>query len=182
MKILLVDNGTTLLGKLNKLIPGEESVIRFELFKPAQAKDFDVVILSGSSKYSPVENEEEFVEELKFIKESGKPIIGICFGCELIAKAFGGTLKKLEDKEKGERTITILDQGVINKKEIKVYESHEIAIDVLPDCFEVVAKSESCPEIIKHKTLSIFGLQFHPENFVDELEGDEVFLELLSKV
>ncbi|MEI8339738.1 MAG: gamma-glutamyl-gamma-aminobutyrate hydrolase family protein [bacterium] len=182
MRILLIDNGTTLLEKLKKLIPGEESVIKAERFQSSQAEQFDVVILSGSSVYSLNENENNFTEELKFIRESGKSIIGICFGCELIAKTFGGTLGKLENKEKGEREIEILNPSLSNKQKARVYESHELVITKLPDDFEIQAESAAGPEIIKHKTLPIYGLQFHPENFVDQLEGDEVFLKILNSL
>ena len=182
MKVLLIDNGTTLLEKLKTLIPGEESIIRFDNLKDILTDSFDLVILSGGSAYYLVENEAKFSEELKFLRNTTKPVIGFCFGFELIVKAFGGEIKKLENIDKGEKEIEILDNTLYKKPIIKVYESHGWGVQKLPENFDILAKSVVGPEIIKHKTQPIYGFQFHPENFVDELEGDEIFLQLFSNL
>jgi GMP synthase-like glutamine amidotransferase len=182
MKVLLIDNETTLLEKLKRLIPGDEVVRRFDSFDSREAREFDIVILSGSSLGPLVENEDKFSQEMYFIKNTTKPLIGICFGFELIVRAFGGQLKKLEKKDQGIKSINILDDSLYKKSTIKVYENHEWTVDKLPDVLDVSAESSAGPEIIKHKTLPIYGFQFHPENFVDELEGDEVFLQLFPQL
>ena len=179
MKILLIDNGTTLINKLKELIPGDEVVHSYNDFDK-DTEGFDLVILSGGSKYQLLGNEDKFEKEIKFIKEAKIPIIGICFGYELIAHAFGATLKELPENKKGIYEVEILDEK-LGKGKIKVFESHRWVIDKLPDVFGILAKSDDGPEIIKHKEKSIYGLQFHPENFVEETEGDELFLKLLSQ-
>ncbi len=180
MKILLVDNGTTLLSKLEKLIPEKEVVVRVDDLNREMSDDFDLVILSGSSKYSVMEDVEKFVQEIDLIKNTQKPLIGICFGFELIVKAFGGSLKRLEVKDKGIQEIEILDKKLSDKPVVSVYESHRWEIEKLPGIFNVLARSKTGPEIIKHKNLPIYGFQFHPENFVDETDGDEVFTRVFS--
>lgn len=182
MKVLLIDNGSILLEKLKTLIPGEESIIKFDSLKSVNTDNFDLVILSGSHDNSIVWNGDKYLDELNFVKNTTKPIIGICFGLELIVKSFGGEIKELENKDKGIKEIEILDKSIYSKPVIKVYESHRWTVGKLPEDFDILAKSEIGPEIIKHKTLPIYGFQFHPENFVDELEGDEVFLQLFSNL
>lgn len=179
MKILLIDNGTTLLNKLKELIPGEEIIRTFDNFNN-DTTDFDLVILSGGSKYQLRDNEEKFQKEIGFIKNTKIPIVGICFGYELIVTAFGGTLKELNENKRGMYEVQVLDNN-LGKGIIRVYESHRWVVDTLPDIFEVLAVSNDGPEIIKHKEKLIYGLQFHPENFVEETEGDELFLKLLSQ-
>ncbi len=179
MKILLIDNGTTLLNKLRELIPGEEITHTFDNFD-TDTTDFDLVILSGGSKYQLMGNEDKFQKEIDFIKTTKIPIVGICFGYELIAIAFGATLKELSENKKGMYEVQVFDE-VLGKGIVRVYESHRWIVDTLPDIFEVLAVSNDGPEIIKHKEKIIYGLQFHPENFVEETEGDEVFLKLLSQ-
>lgn len=179
MRILLIDNGTTLLNKLRELIPGEEITHNYDDFDK-DLTNFDLVILSGGSKYQLVGNEDKFQKEIDFIKEAKIPIVGICFGYELIATAFGAILKELSENKKGIYEVEILDEK-LGKGEIKVCESHRWTIDKLPEIFGVLAKSEDGPEIIKHKEKPIYGLQFHPENFVEETGGDELFLKLLSQ-
>lgn len=178
MKILLINNGTTLLNKLKELIPGDEVIHVFDDFDK-DPTHFDLAILSGGSKYELIGNEKKFEKELSFIKNTKIPIIGICFGYELIALAFGASLKKLPENKKGIYEIEIIDEN-LGKGKIKVCESHRWVIDNLPSIFEVLAKSEEGPEIIKHKDLPIYGLQFHPENLADGTDGDEIFTKLLS--
>lgn len=180
MRILLIDNGTTILDKLKELIPGNEIVHTYEDFD-RDVSDFDLTILSGGSKYQLIGNQDKFAKEIDFIKKTNKPVIGICFGYEIIASAFGATLRELPENKKGIYEIEILNES-LGKGKIKVYESHRWVIDKLPEVFEVLAKSKDGPEIIKHKERPIYGLQFHPENFVEETEGDELFMKLLSQL
>ncbi len=182
MKVLLIDNGTTLLEKLRTLIPGEEFVVRFDNLKMVNTDNFDLIILSGSHDNSIVWDGDKYIDEINFVKNTKKPLIGICFGFELIVKAFGGEINELENKDRGIREIEILNSNIYNKKTIKVYESHRWTVGKLPEFFDILAKSEIGSEIIKHKTLPIYGFQFHPENFVDELEGDEIFIKLFSNL
>ncbi len=184
MKTLLIDNGTTLLEKLQKLIPGDESVVHFDSFDQEQAQKADVVILSGSSRGQLIGNEAEFQKEIDFIRTTNKPIIGICFGYELIVHAFGGTLKELPEQEVGAVTITVLKDPELfyGKKEFETFENHRWGTEKLPKDFEVLAESTHGPEVIRHNTRPIYGLQFHPENHTDTSFGDEVFLKILERV
>lgn len=179
MKILLIDNGTTLLNKLRALIPGDEIVHTFDDFN-TDITDFDVVVLSGGSKYQLVENKDKFSKEINFIQNTQVPVIGICFGYEIIATAFGATLKQLSENKKGMYEVQVLDEN-LGKRTVRVYESHRWVVDTLPDIFQVLGVSNDGPEIIKHKQKPIYGMQFHPENFIEETEGDELFLKLLSQ-
>ncbi len=179
MKVLLVDNGSNLLNKLQELIPGSEVTVGFGDIKSLDSNNFDLIVLSGGGKHNILFEEDSFGEEISIVR-SGKPVIGICFGCELIARAFGGELVELPENQKGIYEIEILDK-TFGSGSIKVYEGHRWAISKIPDEFEVLAKSETGPEIIKHKTLPIYGLQFHPENMVDKTVGDELFMKLLSQ-
>lgn len=179
MKILLIDNGTTLLNKLRKLIPGEEIVHTFDNFD-TDTTDFNLVILSGGSRYQLVGNENKFSKEINFIQNTNVPVIGICFGYELIAIAFGATLKELSENKKGMYEVQVLDEH-LGKRIVRVYESHKWVVDSLSGVFEVLGISNDGPEIIKHKQKTIYGMQFHPENFIEETEGDELFLKLLSQ-
>lgn len=186
MKILLIDNGTTLLKKLRKLIPGDEIVHDFKSITTEDSKDFDLIILSGSKELSVLYENESFKSEIDLILNTHTPLIGICLGCELIATAFGGTLKRLDERHSGIREITaIKDDDVLHVEKgesYEVYEGHRWIIDTTPNDFEVLAVSNEGPEIIKHNTLPIWGLQFHPENLVDQTTGDEMFLNLFLKL
>ena len=75
--------------------------------------------------------------------------------------------------------VRLLDKN-LGEGIVRVFESHRWVVDKLPETFDVLALSNDGPEIIKHKNLPLYGFQFHPENFVEESEGDELFLKILN--
>lgn len=96
-----------------------------------------------------------------------KPVLGICYGHQLIAHIFNGKVVK---NKKGEFGLTFVNiekpTGILKglKKQIKVWMSHNDSVIKLPDDFDILAYSENCPiAAFKHKELQIYGLQWHPE-------------------
>ncbi len=181
MKILLIDNGTSLLEKLQELIPGAEVTKKWNEVSLKDLPQYDLFILSGNRNASVVSNHIDFLDEIALIKECKRPMIGICFGCELIAYTFGGGLAELGREHYGVRQIRVSAKELSEKPNINVYEHHRWYIHDVPKEFDVLARSDDGPEIIKHRSLPMYGLQFHPENFVDETEGDEIFRKILAQ-
>lgn len=104
----------------------------------------------------------------KKIFNLGIPILGICYGHQLIAHLLGGQVSQSEKGEYGHRELATLKtkktplQG-LNKK-IDVWMSHRDQVVKLPPGFEVIAKSSSCPvAAMIDRRRRIVGLQFHPE-------------------
>jgi GMP synthase (glutamine-hydrolysing) len=177
MKVLLIDNGTKHLRSLKKLLINNE-VVTVSLFtKYPNPNDFDLVVLSGGSKFSVLKYPGKFAQEIKLVKNSKTPIIGICEGCEIIAFAYGSILEKLKKKTLGIKEITLIENiaFLTSLKNFKVYEAHHFAITKLGKNLLGLAKSKDGYEIIKHKTKNIFGFQFHPEMLVEKTLGDEIF-------
>lgn len=171
MRILFVDDGSRSLSHLEQILHGHETkTIRFEEFDfgdPTRKKDVDLIILSGGGQYSVVGNEARFTKEIEFIRASPLPILGICFGSELIAYTFGATLTPLSKKVVGPYALTLLMPGdplFANHPPLQVFESHRWAITSLSSDLVGLARSENGYEIIRHKTLPRLGFQFHPES------------------
>jgi GMP synthase-like glutamine amidotransferase len=182
MQVLLIDNGTSLLSKLQLLIPSTEITRRWDDLSDLDINSFNIIILSGSVEASVFWQHDLFKDEINIIKNGSIPVIGICFGCQLIAHAFGGTLKELDEKHKGKREVIVLDKEFSNKETISVFENHKWIIDKIPEDFKILAESSEGPEAIKHINKPIYGFQFHPEHLVDETEGDSIFLGLFNKL
>ena len=101
------------------------------------------------------------------ILEMNLPILGLCYGHQLLAYMAGGTVKPAEKREYGityatiTRAVGVL-QGLAPKE--KVWMSHSDAVYTIPEEYEVLAYTENCPvAAFKHKNRPIYGLQWHPE-------------------
>jgi GMP synthase (glutamine-hydrolysing) len=95
------------------------------------------------------------------------PILGLCFGHQLLAKMAGGKVESAKRREYGVAYVTI-DKPIdvlkgLNKKE-KVWMSHGDTVFSVPCDYEVLAHTENCPvAAFRHKEKPIYGLQWHPE-------------------
>jgi GMP synthase (glutamine-hydrolysing) len=182
MQILLIDNGTKHLRSLKKLL-SNGTVTTVPLFaKYPSSNDFDLIVLSGGSKFSVLKYQNKFAEEIKLVKNSKTPIIGICEGCEIIAFSFGSILEKLIMKTRGIKEISLIGENtfITSLNNFKVYEAHRFAITKLGKNLIGLAKSKDGFEIIKHKNKNIFGFQFHPEMLVERTLGDDIFRSLIQ--
>lgn len=102
------------------------------------------------------------------------PILGVCLGHQSIGAAFGGDIIRAGQQMHGKTSVIRTDQkGVFADlpKEFTVNRYHSLVIDknTLPECLEITATSED-GEIqgVRHKTLAIEGVQFHPESILTE--------------
>ncbi len=167
MKILLVNNHTNNVDKLIRFLPGDVIVCDKDKFNSGiDLGEYSLIVFSGGSHIPTVMRHPDYYkEEVYMIQNTKLPILGICFGSEVLAVAFGGSVKELNKKIKGDYLINIKDEAVKNilGDSIKVFEGHTFGVDVLPDCFDIIADSQDGVEIFKHKEKPILGLQFHPE-------------------
>ena len=62
----------------------------------------------------------------------------------------------------------------------EVYESHRWAVRHVKDPLRAIALSEHAVEMLEHTTRPIVGLQFHPEHFINETTGDEIFFRAVN--
>ena len=112
------------------------------------------------------------------IFELGKPILGICYGMQLINEHFGGKVLPEVKTEYGQTIIDVdtscpLFEGLESKQAVLM--SHGDAVKVLADGFECVGKTGDVVAAIYDKKRRIIGVQFHPE--VELSENGKVMLE-----
>jgi len=100
------------------------------------------------------------------IFEMNLPILGICYGHQLIINKFGGKIKRA-NKEYGSSLLTIdNDSNLLNGigESIRAWMSHGDEAEQVPENFEIIGHTESShASAIANKNKSIFGIQFHPE-------------------
>ncbi|MDR2699337.1 MAG: glutamine-hydrolyzing GMP synthase [Nitrososphaerota archaeon] len=101
------------------------------------------------------------------ILEDDMPILGLCYGHQILAQAVKGKVEPAACKEYG-ITYATIDKPVgilegLSEKE-KVWMSHGDTVCSLPDTFEILAHTDNCPvAAFRHKDKLIYGLQWHPE-------------------
>jgi anthranilate synthase component 2 len=102
------------------------------------------------------------------------PVLGVCLGHQSIGAAFGGDIIRAGQQMHGKTSVITTDQqGVFADlpQQFTVNRYHSLVIDksTLPDCLQITATSED-GEIqgVRHKTLAVEGVQFHPESILTE--------------
>jgi GMP synthase (glutamine-hydrolysing) len=126
---------------------------------------YNKVILSGRRKNS---NEINVVNSkiIRYCFQTDRPILGICYGAEIMALTLGGSIYRMADHFQGTITVNILRPNSLipDKTSVNVYENHRYSVAKLPKDFVSLGSSNICKyEVFSHIKKRIFGTQFHPE-------------------
>lgn len=170
-RVLILDFGSQVTQLIARRV--RESGVYCEIYPfntdPQRIRDFGAgaIILSGgpSSVYG-----EGAPRAPELVFELGLPILGICYGEQLICHQLGGVVEQADEREFGRAEITkagecVLFDGLFEAGEREpVWMSHGDRISNMPDGFRVVATSENAPyAAIANDERRIYGVQFHPE-------------------
>jgi anthranilate/para-aminobenzoate synthase component II len=173
MKILVVNNNTVHLEYLKAaLSPHELEVVLYRPGVTFNYEDKDMVVLSGGGGEGNEINDTVdmgklwYDDEMSFIMDCDKPIVGICMGFEVIARTFGSKVNEMQKLIHGYKKLNTTGHGqqAFERENLRQYEAHKWNVqDIDSRQFEVLADSPSGIEIIKHKYRPIIATQFHPE-------------------
>ena len=101
------------------------------------------------------------------------PTLGVCLGHQAICAAFGATVTYAKQLMHGKQSIVEVDtdeplfKGLAKKTMVARYHSLVAAPDSLPDCLKVISRDERGEIMaVRHKTMPIYGVQFHPESIL----------------
>ncbi len=170
-KILIIDFGSQFTQLIARRI--RELGVYSEIISHKQIKNRNInksikgIILSGGPLNVYQINKYSFD---KNIIENGIPVLGICFGHQILSKLNGGRVKQSKHREFGLANIykkgnSPLIKNLFNKKKIiKVWMSHADQVSKLPKKFSVIASSQNSRfAIVENKSKKFYGVQFHPE-------------------
>lgn len=138
---------------------------------PAITPDIRGVILSGS----PCSVRDAGSPDVDLETFGNLPVLGVCYGAQLMAHKSGGEVKASQHREYGRARLSTVDHHHELLKEIsldtQVWMSHADTIVSVPPNFEVIASTSSVPVAAYHvRNTRIYGIQFHPE-VTHTLEG-----------
>lgn len=121
------------------------------------------------------------------IFDMGIPVLGICYGMQLMAHLLGGLVERSFKREYGPAELRVLSTedlfyGLDSNRKYRVWMSHGDRIEVLPPDFVSIAESENSPYAsMRHKERPLFGVQFHPEVVHTEI-GREVLSNFVFRI
>ena len=118
----------------------------------------DRVILSGTALKDTATLSQ--TEKFMWLRETEKPVLGICAGMETIGVIYG--MRLIKCVEIGMTQINMLKENPLFCEDFKAYSLHSYCVEPSGD-FYVWAKSKKCVQIIKHRIKPIYGALFHPE-------------------
>ena len=154
-------------GVYCEILPGTTSVQKIQALPQLKG-----IILSGSHA-SVYDSDAPKLDTAIF--DLALPILGICYGMQLIAQHFGGHCEGSQNREFGSATVrarghTPLLDGIQDERNeqghglLHVWMSHGDQVTELPNDFELMASTSTCPIAgIANKERHIYGVQFHPE-------------------
>ncbi|MGB9718995.1 MAG: GMP synthase subunit A [Candidatus Anstonellales archaeon] len=186
--IAIIDNGsqyTHLIKRSFKYLKKEAEIFSAARLLPEKIKDAEAFVLSGgpSSVLSGYEKINERVIKKVFSGEWKNPLLGICFGHQLIAHVLGGKVEKGSMAEYGFTEIERIGESVLLKnmpEKFRAWSSHFDEVREVPSGFAIVAKSKTCEvEAMENAERKIFSTQFHPEVWHTE-NGEQVFRNFLE--
>ena len=186
MKVYVVDNGgqwthrewrvLRYLKVDTKIVP---NTTPFE-----DISDADGIILSGGAPGGACD-QNSMGNNGVYLDTAEVPILGICAGMQFICEHFGGKLGPGSVPEFGGVEIDVLSHEDLFEglpARFKVWASHNDEVKAVPEGFEVIASSVTCPnEAVRCKGRPIYGVQFHPE-VEDSEHGVDVFKNFLKIV
>jgi GMP synthase (glutamine-hydrolysing) len=170
-KILIIDFGsqfTQLIVRRIREFGVFSEIISHKKIKSSQIKtNIKGIILSGGPLNVYHLKDDLFDKKILQLKI---PILGICFGHQILSKFNGGKVKQSKHREFGLANIykkkdsPIIKNFFNQKKTIKVWMSHADQVSKLPKTFRVIASSDNSKfAVVECKSKNFFGVQFHPE-------------------
>ena len=149
--------------------------------------DPELVFLSGSGYLlTRPGTRERFQLEMDMIRRASFPILGICYGHQLVGTAFGASMTDLGQMVRRFEDVKIIDHHPVFNglpSRVQVAESYRQVLDQVPDGFVRLAESQtSHVEAMCHETRPIYGFQFHAERADDAHSHGRTILGNLLKL
>jgi GMP synthase (glutamine-hydrolysing) len=188
-KVVIIDFGSQVTKLIARRIRDlgvfSEIITIKDLYKIKNYKNIKGIVLSGGPS---TVTKKKFPSIPKDILLKKIPILGICYGLQLIAKLFRGSIKSLRKKREFGRAIlfkkkqSLLIKNFFNNKNKSVWMSHQDAVIKIPKGFKIIASTkESKLTIIENARNKIYGIQFHPEVTHTD-NGKQIFKNFLFSI
>lgn len=161
--ILVVDNGSSYTPRLVECLRLCDVPYHVSLPGESEPEPYSHYILSGRRRNDNAMNAYN-TRIIRYALEHARPLLGICYGAEMMALSDGGTIRQMGHGCYGDITVRITEDNPLCSDTVTVYESHRYEIARISPRFASVGSSSLCRyEIIRYDDTLAFGVQFHPE-------------------
>jgi para-aminobenzoate synthetase component 2 len=179
VKILVLDNYDSFVYTLNgylQQLGASTEVLRNDVVSEAELPDllakYDAVLISPGPG-TPADAGLS-VPTVKLALKTGQPIFGVCLGHQAIAEAMGATVTSAEELMHGKTSQVFHDESLVYKDVPEPFTAtryHSLAVvsNTVPE--DLIVTSKTAGGVImglQHKTLPIYGVQFHPESVLTQ--------------
>lgn len=164
----IIDCGTSFLNQIQSSLEDlgyTSEIVEIENVKNEDWQRFSGIVISGAPILLTKVDQEKYLDIFEFIKNINIPVLGICFGHQIIGLLYNAEISTIDMVNK-RLPIEIVKPDILfsgAKNHALLKEEHSECI-TLPEDFDLLAQSDTCHnEAMKHKEKNIFGVQFHPE-------------------
>lgn len=190
MKILILDNYDSftynLVHMVEKITNHLPDVYRNNEISIEEVKIYDLIILSPGPG---IPNEAGILKEVITTYADSKPIFGVCLGLQAITEVFGGTIINMDEVFHGVATaMTVTKKDAVIFENVPLtfsaarYHSWIASRESFPKELEVTCVDEDGGIMaIRHRTLPISAVQFHPESILTD-EGEQIVRNFINSV
>jgi GMP synthase (glutamine-hydrolysing) len=165
--VLILDCGSTKVPYIEQAIDEvcDFKTIKLLSFQLNDLEGVKGVVISGAPLLITEQAIQPYLEKISWIKTTTIPVLGICFGHQLMGITFGAFGSKMRE-DRDWQTVEVVEECLLFDKlssTVEMMEDHCETISI-PAGFRLVASSDVCiNEAMQHTSLPLFGVQFHPE-------------------
>jgi anthranilate synthase len=177
LRILMVDHQDSFVHTLASYLRENGAAVRtvrpHGVFAQLEGKEPPQLVVLSPGPGRP--DEQQVAQTLQLCERLGVAVFGVCLGLQGMVEHFGGTLRTLPTPMHGKASLLTYHHGALFdgcKGELRVGRYHSLVADRVPDCLEVLARSDDgCVMALRHRTLPMAAVQFHPESLLT-LDGE----------
>lgn len=183
--ILIVDCGSSKVPDIINSVQGKNitcETAKITDLTNINLSNIDGIIISGAPILLTEINYHKYLNDLRFLFESEKPLLGICFGHQCLGLHYGAMVSKGVEDRNWQNITKIISSPLFEEMEntFSMMEDHCEEITI-PNDFTVIAISDNCKnEAMQHQHRLQFGVQFHPE--VSSEAGKVIFSNFIKMI
>ncbi|MEY4141881.1 MAG: hypothetical protein RL110_1253 [Bacteroidota bacterium] len=166
--LLIIDFGSLKTPLIEEMVYefADYTTVPFHALDSTTIKKFDGFILSGAPILITEQDISDYLEGLSWIKTTEKPVLGICFGHQILGLLYHADAARMKECRSMNEIEQFVECPILNRlpQVFEMQEDHCESISI-PEEFELVANSDECiNEVMQHKHKALYGVQFHPES------------------